>query len=83
MSKGLSEAKRVQALNVELFQQTEGPQSDAWVSDESGTDSLAEFFSFVEGHLAANVEATKTIRAFLRKHRTIRRAALASRLKED
>jgi hypothetical protein len=71
----LTEAQQVNALQVELFQQTEPLQGDAWVSDDASTESLAEFFRFVEGHLSANIEATKVIRAFLRKHR--RRALLA------
>ena len=74
----LTEAQQVRSLHVELFEQIEGPQGDAWISDEAGTDSMKEFFRFVEGHLAANIEATQVIRAFLRKHSKVRRAPAGS-----
>lgn len=75
MALKMTEAQQVHALQVELFKQTEMLQGDAWISDEAGTESLAEFFRFVEGHLFANIDATKAIRAFLRKHRRIRSAS--------
>lgn len=79
----LSESKQVQSLQAELFRTTEPLQGDAWISDEAGTETLAEFFQFVEGHLAANREATKAITAFLRKHRQLRRASsIPSTLRE-
>lgn len=77
----LTEAEQVRNLNGELFLQTEPLQGDAWISDEAGTESLAEFFRFVEGHLGANMEATKAIRAFLRKHSKLRRRALLAKEK--
>lgn len=74
-----TEAQQVRSLHVELFNQTEGPQGDAWIADEAGTETLAEFFQFVDGHLAANIEATQAIKAFLRKHSKLRRSVRKSK----
>ena len=70
-----TEDQQVRALHYELFKVTEMLQGDAWISDDPSTESLAEFFQFIAAHLSANMEATKAIKAFLRKHSKIRRAA--------
>ena len=82
----LSEAKQIEKLNAEIFKASEPLQGDAWISDEAGVKTLTEFFDMVEGHLWANREASQAIAAFLRKHRSLRkaagRAALASPARE-
>lgn len=71
----MTEAQQVELLNAELFTSTEGVQGDAWISDEAGTDSVHEFFGFVESHLHYSRKASKIIAAFLRKHQKLRKAA--------
>jgi hypothetical protein len=73
----LTEAQRIERLQAELFKTTEGPQGEAWISDESGAASLPEFFSFVESHLFYNREASRVIAAFLRKHRALKKKCAA------
>jgi hypothetical protein len=72
-----AERKLVDKLNAELFAETEGPQSDAWVSDEANARSLHQFFEFVDSHLFYSREASRVISGFLRKHRKLRRRAAA------
>lgn len=72
-----TEGQQVRALHYELFALTEPLQGDAWISDDPSTESLVQFFQFIDGHLSANIEATKAIKAFLRKHSKLRRPSNA------
>lgn len=73
-----AEENLVMALNSELFRVTEQVQGEAWISDDPGTRSLAEFFEFIEGFLLANREASNVISAFLRKYRRLRASSVTA-----
>ena len=60
---------KAQNLCDELFKQVEGPMSEAWLSDDAGTNDPAEYLKFVEGSLWALEDARTIIKQFLRKHR--------------
>lgn len=60
--------RKAQYLCNEIFSAVEGSLSDAWISDDAGTDDPQEYLNFVRGHLAALEEARAVIKKFLRKH---------------
>jgi len=61
-----------QDLCDELFKELEGSMSDAWISDDAGTNDPKVFLSNVEGSLWALEEARVILRKFLKKHRKLR-----------
>lgn len=71
---GFEERKgKAQDLCDEIFRKVEGPLGEAWISDDAGTNDAAEYLDFIEGSLLALDDARKIIKAFLRKHRKLRR----------
>ena len=70
---GIIERKnKAQDLCDELFKLIEGDMSDAWISDDAGTDDPKQYLDFVEGSLWALEDARKSIKKFLRKHKKLR-----------
>lgn len=60
-------------LNNELFNSVQGDQGESFVSDEAYTESLAQYFDFIEAQLFYSRESSKKIAGFLRKHRRLRK----------
>ena len=60
---------KAQDLCNELFREIEGAMSDAWISDDAGTDDPAEFLKHVQCSMWAMDEAKAIIKRFLRKHK--------------
>jgi surfactin synthase thioesterase subunit len=68
----VSRDNHAQALCNELFLELEGAMSDAWISDDAGTDDPKIFLGHVYGSLLALEEARAILKRFLRKHRKLR-----------
>lgn len=66
------ERKLIEKLNNELFLSVEGDQGEGFVSDAAYTESLPEYFAFVEAQRFYTQEAAKKMTAFLRKYRKLR-----------
>jgi hypothetical protein len=62
------ENENVARLVDELFTAVQQAQGFAFCSDGETFDSIPEFFARIRGRLKWNDEASKIIRAFLRKH---------------
>jgi hypothetical protein len=72
IAKPLTEEKRMELLNNELFNLVQGDQGEAHVSDCNYARDMAEFFDFVEAQLYYSREASRKMAGFLRKHRKLR-----------
>ena len=64
----VSRNNSAQDLCNKLFAEVEGPLSEAWISDDAGTDDPEEFLRHVRGALDALDDARRRIRRFLRQH---------------
>lgn len=60
---------KAQDLCNELFLLIEGDMSDAWISDDAGTNDPQEFLGHAYGSLLALEDARKKIKGFLKKHK--------------
>lgn len=60
---------RAQDLCNEIFRDVEGALSDAWISDDAGTNDPLEYLRFIDGSLCALDEARGIIKRFLRRHK--------------
>lgn len=65
----VSRAGKAQELCEELFLEIEAPMSDAWISDDAGTDDPDQYLRLVYGSLLALEEARGKIKKFLRRHK--------------
>lgn len=64
---------KAQDLCNELFGKIEFSLSDAWISDDAGTDDPTKYVEQVYCALLALEEARAIMKAFLKKHRRLRR----------
>lgn len=66
----MEQPESIARLANELFNAVEKPQGQAFISDGwSGANDREQFLEWVQDRLDWNNEASKKIRAFLRKHR--------------